>query len=192
VEQWGDEKSNWIVDDIIFQWYIEQLIAQNAVNTTLETYMPDVWITRAEFLKILLNVKKIDYRSTVTQRDTFSDLNADDWVSKVAYTAFDLGMADGYDDGTFRPNAVISRIEALKLIIKVAWVKLEETDSTEFIDVEIEWMKKYVNYAFEKSIITGQLTDIWLIYRPQESITRGESAKIVINGSYILEQEISQ
>jgi hypothetical protein len=39
-------------------------------------------------------------------------------------------------------------------------VKLEETDSTEFIDVEIEWMKKYVNYAFEKSIITGQLTDI--------------------------------
>jgi hypothetical protein len=29
-------------------------------------------------------------------------------------------MADGYDDGTFRPNAVISRIEALKLIIKVA------------------------------------------------------------------------
>ncbi len=162
------------------QDYIGQLIALWAVNVTRDEFMPEKDITRVEFLKILFKVEGIDYQTAKAPKNKFIDLEDGKWTTKVAYKAVELGVSNGYDDGTFRPDATISRIEAIKFILKLKHVALTETTKTLFIDVTDNWMKKYVNTAKELGIISGQETNAGPIFRPFDLITRGESAKVII------------
>lgn len=111
-------------------------------------------MTRVEFLKKLFDVNGIDYMSASVPRNEFSDVVSYDWKAQVAYTALDLDIANGYTDGTFQPDAVISRIEALKFVIKVGKLDVEETLFSDFVDVLENWMKKYVELASKLGIIS--------------------------------------
>lgn len=174
------QETSEIPSNPISEAYIEKLIELWAVDTTIENFMPEKSITRAEFLKILFNVHGINYESTDVERDIFKDIDANNWTAKIAYTSLDKNISTGYDDSTFRPNAPISRIEAIKFILKMSWVEIPETTTTDFIDVYENWMKKYVNKARDLEIISGQESPEWLIFRPLDNLSRAEAAKIVV------------
>lgn len=141
---------------------------------------PEDTMTRAELLKKLFDLNGINYSNTDIERDTFSDLKAGDWKSQVAYTALDRGIANGYPDGTFQPDAIVSRIEALKLIMNFNKISTSDTFISLFIDVLENWMKKFVETAKSLWIISGQETADGLTFRPYDAITKAEAAKIII------------
>ena len=81
----------------------------------------------------------------------------------------------------FRPNAAISRAEAMKMLLSVAALKdasfVAPTDATSsYADVTVDWQIKYIEHAKSLGIVSAAAN-----FRPQDAITRAESAKVIVN-----------
>ena len=79
-----------------------------------ENFDPNAPITRAEFATICA---RFDH-SSVEGTESFSDTHGH-WAEKFVERAAALGWVNGYMDGTFRPNATITRAEAMAMINRV-------------------------------------------------------------------------
>lgn len=77
------------------------------------TFRPDNTITRAEFIAMLMRVVGEEGGNS-----KFADVQGH-WAEKYIAKATEYGYIDGYPDGSFRPDANITRAEALKVIAKV-------------------------------------------------------------------------
>ena len=78
------------------------------------TFMPLNNITRAEFATI---AAKFD-SSTYLGADKFTDISGH-WAAEYINRAAEKGWISGYTDGTFKPDAYITRAEAMTLINNV-------------------------------------------------------------------------
>lgn len=65
----------------------------------------------------------------------FSDVNENDWFYYAVAMAEDAGYMNGYPDGTFRPNATITRAECAQILFKVAQPDTSTGVLTDFADV---------------------------------------------------------
>ena len=76
-------------------------------------FRPNDPITRAELTKVAVGFFDVtgDYED-----GTFSDVDADSWYADFIDAAFDLGLVEGYPDGTIRPQAYITRAEAATMV----------------------------------------------------------------------------
>ena len=81
------------------------------------SFKPDAPVTRAEALKILLAASQLSLHPTLESDVSlsFGDVRPDDWFAGIVNQAVRLRLIDGYEDGTFRPAASITRAEAAKL-----------------------------------------------------------------------------
>jgi len=153
-------------------------------------FRPDQHISRYELLKIVLLGSCIALEtSDGTEGFSFSDVrrkprpreNEDTVLRRsIIYTAYDRGIIDGYDDGTFKPDDQINRAEALKIIFTAS--KLAPFDDTDysgrFSDVTKEdWFEPHVNRALTYEFIEGYEDRT---FRPGQPITRAEASKIVL------------
>ena len=77
------------------------------------SFRPDDSITRAEFTKIAVSFFEVtgDYVD-----GTYSDVPANAWYADFIDAAVDLGLIEGYPDGTIRPQASITRAEACTIV----------------------------------------------------------------------------
>ena len=64
----------------------------------------------------------------------FTDVSSDNQYSKSITTLSTLGVINGYDDGTFKPDGSITRAEFAKIITYVLGLSGLTTPSTEFSD----------------------------------------------------------
>ena len=74
--------------------------------------------------------------------------------------------------GTFRPNQVITREEAAKIVVKMTGVKgdgnLDINDANEVSD----WAKEYVDAAFDNGVLVGYGDNI---FGPKSNMKRAEA-----------------
>lgn len=80
------------------------------------TFRPDSAVTRAEALKMLLKATRLTPLPDEVTPLTFTDVPEDAWFRRIVEDAFSLQLIEGYGDGTFRPDASITRAEAAKII----------------------------------------------------------------------------
>lgn len=80
------------------------------------SFKPDAPITRAEFVAIINKA----FHYTEKKDIAFSDVDGDDPSADDFSIASAAGYINGYEDGTIRPNAVITRLEAAAVISKIA------------------------------------------------------------------------
>jgi len=73
-----------------------------------DKYAPEDFFTRAQFAKIM--VLSLGYEPAEYQGG-FSDVSAEDWEANYVQAAVDAGIFEGYPDGTFGPDNVITRQE---------------------------------------------------------------------------------
>lgn len=111
-------------------WYIPAVTAMSeagVINGYPDgTFRPDRYITRAEFIAMLMRTKDIQSFSDIP----FTDVTSDLWSADSIYTAYTNGYISGYEDGTFRPDSPITRAEAVKIINST----LERTDFSNIIN----------------------------------------------------------
>jgi len=93
-----------------------RLIVQGATD---DTFAPEQTITRAEFTAILLRALGLHSDKAGTQVG-FSDVSAGDWFRQSVTAAASYGLINGYEDGTFQPNASITRAEAMVMIARAS------------------------------------------------------------------------
>ncbi len=118
-------------------------------HENLEDFQLGSFITRKEVLKTVgkLSAEKIEDKCD----GTFLDVDINDWGCKYIEFAYSKWIIVKNDTSTFRPEDLITKTEAVKLILKVKWV--EKTRIT------TNWQEDYMITAFEKWIIEEQYSD---------------------------------
>lgn len=125
------------------------------------TFKADNTINRAEFLKILMELS--DYE--LSGENCFNDVESQ-WFASYVCTAANLGVVEGYDDGTFRPERAINFAEASKIIVNTLAL---ETDSSN----DETWFHSYVSAMELLAAIPTTIEDF------DKKITRGEMSEMV-------------
>jgi len=82
------------------------------------TFGPDVQITRAEFATLI--VRALGLSSKTAAAADFSDVASTDWFANAVALAVDAGIVNGYEDGTFQPNKVITREELAAMVVRAS------------------------------------------------------------------------
>lgn len=136
------------------------------------SFKPGEFITRAEFVTIINKVKGVSARSY----KTYPDVSADAWYADQIDIASTAGFITGYDDGTIRPDAAISRAEVAVVCYK-AW-NLSPEGQIFFADSnEIgSWAQTQIATLVAKNVLSGYEDGT---FKPGNAITRAEVAKIV-------------
>ena len=140
------------------------------------TVRPQGNITRAEvatiFFRLLTDEVRAEYWSTVSG---YTDVKAGDWYNNAISTLSDLGIITGYEDGTFRPNASISRAEFVTIATRFFDYAAEYEGA--FSDVSYSsWYADFVQAAVDMGLVNGYENGT---FRPNASITRAEAVAIV-------------
>lgn len=143
------------------------------------TVRPDGNVTRAEVATIFFRMLKDDAREKYWKTDNrYSDVKSTDWYNNAISTLSNMGIIDGYPDGTFRPNAGITRAEFAKIAVSFFKDNVRETIGDRFSDIHGKWYTEYVNLANELVIVNGYPDGT---FRPDNKIIRAESMTIVNN-----------
>lgn len=130
----------------------------------------DETMVLAPFRVITTNTDNLNYRP-------FKDIintEADEYIRHI----HDIGITNGFSDGTYRPENTISRAEAAVMLATALNLKLEDTSeySNKFKDINKHWAKKYINAILKKDIMTG-FSD--KTFRPNSKITIAEVSAIL-------------
>ena len=112
--------------------------------------------------------------------NNFPDVSASKWYNNAISTLANGGMLNGYPDGTFRPEATITRAEFAVMAIR--WYFDGDPDNlppaTMFSDVSGHWAEGYIAYAAGLGFVQGYEDGT---FRPDEPITRAEVATLMNN-----------
>ncbi len=115
VEKYATDK-NTFADVDAFKWYntyISTLANAGVIVDSANGYFrPDEAITRAELAAMIAQFAKVDLTKSVS----FNDVLANHWASKEIAIAAKMGWINGYPDGSFRPDATITRAEMITMI----------------------------------------------------------------------------
>ena len=118
------------------------------------TVQPNGQITRAEATTIFFRLLTEESRSAnLTKTNGYTDVASDAWYNTAVSTMTKAGIVDGYPDGTFRPDAPITRAEMAKIISLFA--KLDKSESR-FSDIAGHWAEAYIRLAAGNGWIAGQ------------------------------------
>jgi len=144
-----------------------------------ETFRSGEDISRAEALKIIMEFLEIfDKEKSEPKNDPFPDVETNIWYAKYIAQAKEKGIANGYEDGTFRPNETVSLAEALKLTI-ASIPSYQQFTPTEdpFSDVPASaWFAPYAIYAKDREILN--ITPENKI-NPEDLLTRGQFSALI-------------
>ena len=131
-------------------------------------------ITRAEVAPIFFRLLTDDVRDeNLTKTNRYSDVAATSWYNTAVSTMTKAGIVDGYPNGTFRPDAPITRAEMAKIISLFA--KLDKSESR-FSDIAGHWAEAYIRLAAGNGWIAGYPDGT---FGPQRNITRAETMTLV-------------
>jgi hypothetical protein len=109
-------------------------------------------ISRAEFLKIVLKTHCYDYQSVDVWILDFVDVDIESWQARVIALGVkkEIIIWDINEqwEKVFRPDDIISKIEATKILLRMWLIQNYEGESLDHWDEFQEWQKKYV-YQWE-------------------------------------------
>ncbi len=96
------------------------------------------------------------------------------WAKDYILFMMDKKIANGYANGTFKPDAKITRAEFAKLLVET--LKLEKVSyANSFSDVKTHWAKDYIQTAFNAELIKGYNNT----FKPDAYITRAEMTTMI-------------
>lgn len=144
------------------------------IGYTDGTIRPSNNISRAEvatiFFRLLTDEARTQYDKTTS---SFSDIKDGAWCCRAVSTLTNMGIIKGYTDGTFRPNADITRAELATIIARFA--KLDVNTKT-FSDITGHWAQKSIELAAGNGWINGYTDGT---FRPNKSIIRAETFAMI-------------
>ncbi|MBU5443345.1 chitobiase/beta-hexosaminidase C-terminal domain-containing protein [Paenibacillus sp. MSJ-34] len=169
------------ITDIAGHWaesYIKRAAAKGIVSGYPDgTFKPDHPVTRAEFTVMLAGALKLEGQGAAL---TFTDHEQiGEWARQAVAQAVQAGIVDGYNDGSFRPNAQITRVEMAAMIARALQLQLNANASTGFADDEAipQWAKGAVEAIRKLGIVDGRGGNRFV---PNETATRAEATVILL------------
>ena len=101
--------------------------------------------------------------------------------TEVVDTLVQLGVINGYTDGSFKPNDTVTRAEMAKMIYVLRTGNSDASaynnDKTSFTDVNGHWAAGFIKYCQSVGIIAGQSATK---FAPDQTVTAQEAAKMLL------------
>ena len=170
---------------------VENHWAKNAVNDMAsrlvvfnpESFDPNKAITRADFAEYIVRALGV-YREGASHDNKFNDVSATGDRTLAILIANEYGIVTGYTDGTFKPDALITREEAMTMYQRAMKVtKLIGSDTnryqsyTDFAKVS-NWASTSVKDVLAAHVFNGaSATTI----SPKSNLTYAEAAQAIKN-----------
>ncbi len=107
---------------------------------------------------------------------TFSDVSGH-WAESYITAAVKAGYVSGYDDGTFKPDAYVTRAQFVKMI--VAAFGFTGTGDTTFADSTSHWALPQIKIAANNNLVTGVTQSNGVNFLPDNNISREQVASIL-------------
>ena len=158
-------------------------MASRMVLIRPEIFEPDKFINRADFAEYIVRALGI-YREDSIYENKFNDLNGDKSQTQAILTASEYGVVAGYPDGTFRPEALITRQEAMAMYQRVMKVTNLTGSNPEryknykdFKDVN-DWAKSDVKEVLSAHVFNGTSETA---ISPKSNLTCAEALQAIKN-----------
>lgn len=167
--------------DIAGHWaerWINEAVEEGLINGYPDgTFKPNHPITRAEFTVMLVDaLPLVGTGATLTFTDA---AQIKGWAKQSIARAVQSGIITGYDDGSFRPDAQITRAEMAVMIARVMQLPMVGGTSTGFADDEDipKWAKDAVEAIRKLGIVGGRGGDRFV---PNDTATRAEATIMLL------------
>lgn len=162
----------------VYYEYVNELFERGFVSGYKDgSFKPGGLLTRAEASKILALNLGLDVTKSFHQ--TFKDVPTSDWAYPYIAALKEAGVIDGFQDGTFKPNAPITRNQMAKIIVNGYGLEPATEINLPFSDTQTEnnWAAPYIQTLFDLGITTGQTGTK---YGGDSTVTRGNMAAFTI------------
>ena len=168
------KESDWFYNDVVFA-NVRGLL----IGTTHSTYDPNATLTRAMAATVLY---RLAGEPAVTNTASFKDVPAKIWYEDAVAWAKANNVVNGYTDGTFRPDAEVTRQEMSAMLARYAAnvAKIDTTangnlDAFSDANTVAPWAQAALVWVTSNGIIRGMDGKI----APNEKATRAQFAAIV-------------
>lgn len=164
------DKNDWFYEPVC--WVFNEGLM---TGTSATTFSPNLTTSRAMIVSILHRLEG----GPVVAGGAFSDVADGAWYAEAANWAASVGVVNGYEDGTFRPDAPITREQMASILMNYAVYKGEDTsarvDLNGYADANAvsSWAEESVQWAVAEGIISGMTADTLV---PHGVATRAQTA----------------
>ena len=136
---------------------------------------PQKNITRAEVATIFFRLLEDETReANMTKSNSYNDMKDGAWYTCAVSTLSKMGIIKGYEDGSFKPDASISRAEFAAIAAR--FDPDGDTTPATFSDVSSHWAKDEISIAANHGWIKGYEDGS---FKPDQKITRAETMTLV-------------
>ena len=136
---------------------------------------PQKNITRAEVATIFFRLLEDETReANMTKSNGYNDMKDGAWYTCAVSTLSKMGIIKGYEDGSFKPDASISRAEFAAIAAR--FDPDGDTTPATFSDVSSHWAKDEISIAANHGWIKGYEDGS---FKPDQKITRAETMTLV-------------
>lgn len=87
------------------------------------------------------------------------------------------GDRDERGEAVFRPDDIISKSEAVKILMRVSMIEAQNTQATLYTDITEDWHKKYVENGESLGLFIPQ-EDNYLFY-PESGVSRADMLELI-------------
>jgi len=157
------------------QKYAEALVSKGVVNGYADgSFRGDNSITRAELTKIIVEALNVPGN----EGKGFADVSSSSWYASYVSRANASGVVNGFEDGCFKPEANVSRQDAVLMIYRAMNLSAKLPEGFKFFADEKD-IQDYASDAIrclgDLGIITGSDSK----FLPKNNITRAEMAAVI-------------
>ncbi|MBI4234940.1 S-layer homology domain-containing protein [Candidatus Peregrinibacteria bacterium] len=128
----------------------------------------------------------------VASENPFSDVKKDAWYASAVGCLKRMGVVNGKTPTVYAPGDLVTRAEFFKLMTEAYMVLYPEVEDewrramgsakATFADVkDSDWFVGYVNFAYEKGLLTGYVEGGKRYAKGNQTVIRIEAAKMVVN-----------
>ncbi len=139
------------------------------------TFRPDGDMTRAEAAAIFARLISEEKDETASGKATFTDIAGSAWYAAEVGYLEKYGIIGGYEDGTFRPDAPVTRAEFTAMTVRYYGLFHEvkyPANTTKYADVSNSyWAVKDITFATNEKWLNGYADGS---FRGDSNITRAE------------------
>ena len=166
-------EGDWFYDPVCF-------VFENGLmtGTSATTFEPNTHLSRAMLVAVLHRLEG----SPAASGGDFTDVADGDWYAQAVNWAASVDVVNGFDDGTFQPNAAITREQLAAILRNYAQYKgLDVTTSGDlntYTDANSvsDWAKESMQWAVGEGLLSGMTVDT---LEPQGHSTRAQVAAVL-------------
>ncbi|WP_235941190.1 S-layer homology domain-containing protein [Paenibacillus puerhi] len=165
------------------QLEVERLASKRIVEgMSANSFSPDGTLTRAQFVMLLTRALGLD---TAEVQADFTDIASDAWYAGAVGAAMKAQLVEGFDDGGFRPDAVITREQLSVMVmraLKLTGSAVNPAPDPALLDGFADrgslagWAQEAAAQAVEAGLMEGRESGE---FAPQDTTTRAEGAVVL-------------